>query len=169
MLRMNALLATVIPAALTFLVGYQGGLTRTSRLRSMIGANLDLLDRFPADHPNRATLEAHNGKLVDMLVRRQWRQFEPFTRAGVAFGANATLAILMVGVVAGMILQATGVWHASDEPMTRGESWAGAGFYGAVGLCFAWFAFRAWRRQRREHPPAPAAAQQSGEAGLAPD
>jgi hypothetical protein len=162
--RMNALLATVIPAVLTFLVGYQGGLTRTSRLRSMIGANLDLLDRLPADHPNRAILEAHNGKLIDMLVRRQWRQFEPFTRAGVSFGANATLTVLMVGIVTGMILQATGIWHTDGDPLTRGEAWVAAAFYGAVGLCFAGFAFRAWRRQRREHPP-PAPAQQPTEAG----
>jgi hypothetical protein len=161
--RMNTLLATVIPAVLTFLVGYQGGLTRTSRLRSMIGANLDLLDRLPAEHPNRVTLEAHNGKLIAMLIRRQWRQFEPFTRAGVSFGANATLTVLMAGVTTGMVLQAIGVWRAGGgDPMTRGESWGAAAFYGVVGLCFAWFAFRAWRRQRREHPPP---AQQPSEAG----
>jgi hypothetical protein len=37
---------------------------------------------IPADHPNRAALEAHNGELLDLLVRRQQRRFRPFTQAG---------------------------------------------------------------------------------------
>jgi hypothetical protein len=147
---MGSLLQTVIPAALAFIVAYQGGLTRTSRLSSIIRANIDLLDKLPADHPSRATLEAHNGELVEMLVLRQRRRFEPFTRAGVSFGANVTLAGLMVTVVCGMALQAAGVWH--SDPLTRGELWGGTGFYGALALCFAGFAFRAWRQQQREQP-----------------
>jgi hypothetical protein len=152
---MSTLLATVIPAVLTFLVGYQGGLTRTSRLRNIIGGNLDLLDKLSADHPGRATLEAHNGELVELLVRRQRRRFEPFTRAGISFGANATVALMLSAVVTVLVLQAIGIWRLGSEPLTRGESWAAAGFYGAVGFCFAGFAFRAWRRQQQEHPAAP--------------
>jgi hypothetical protein len=148
---MGNLLQTVIPATLAFVVAYQGGLTRTSRLGSIIRANIELLDRLPADHPSRAALEAHNGELVEMLVRRQRRRFEPFTRAGVSFGANITLAVLMVVAVCGMALQAAGVWHSSGS-LTRGELWGGASFYGALGICFAGFAFKAWRQQQREHP-----------------
>ena len=40
---MTNLLQTVIPAAVTFLVGYQGALTRTSRLRKSIRADMDML------------------------------------------------------------------------------------------------------------------------------
>jgi hypothetical protein len=40
---MRELLQTVLPAVLAALVAYQGGLTRTTRLRSMIRANVDLL------------------------------------------------------------------------------------------------------------------------------
>jgi hypothetical protein len=36
---MSNLLQTVVPAAVTFLVGYQGALTRTSRLRKSIRAD----------------------------------------------------------------------------------------------------------------------------------
>lgn len=66
---MGNLLQTVIPAAVTFLVGYQGALTRTSRLRKSIRADMDLLDALPDGHPSRATLTTHVEELVDTLVR----------------------------------------------------------------------------------------------------
>jgi hypothetical protein len=53
---MSNLLQTVIPAAVTFLVGYQGALTRTSRLCKSIRADMDMLDALPEGHPSRATL-----------------------------------------------------------------------------------------------------------------
>jgi hypothetical protein len=148
-------LQTVIPAALAALVAYQGGLTRTTRLRAMIRANVDLLGTLPADHPNRATLEAHIGELVDVLVRRQRRRFEPFTRAGVSFGANATAALMLLGAMGGLTLEQIGVLHAASEPMPPEDQWRFIGFYTAVGLCLAFFAFRAWRRGQREHPAQP--------------
>ena len=59
---MSAFWQTMIPAVLTALVAGRVALTRTSRLRRTIDANLALLDRLPADHPNRATMEDHNGE-----------------------------------------------------------------------------------------------------------
>jgi hypothetical protein len=163
---------TVLPPVLTALVAYQGGLTRTTRLQRLINTNIDLLGRLSADHPNRPTLEAHNGELICLLIRRQRRRFEPFTRAGISFGANATAAVVALGATAGMALQAAGVWQAGSNPMTHGELWAGVGFYASVSGVFASFAFRAWLRQRREHPaqperdPGPSSAQpQPSEAG----
>lgn len=67
---MSSLLQTVIPAVLGFIVAYQGGLTRTSRLNSTIRSNVDLLDKLPADSPRRAVLAVHNDELVDTLIRR---------------------------------------------------------------------------------------------------
>jgi hypothetical protein len=137
------------------LIAYQGGLTRTTRLRSMIRASVELLGTLPADHPSRATLEAHIGELVDVLVRRQRRRFEPFTRAGVSFGVNLTGAVVLLGGMGGLALEEIGVVHSTSEPKSPREMWAFIGFYTAVGLCLAFFAFRAWRRQRREHPTHP--------------
>lgn len=121
----------------------------------MIRANVDLLGTLPADHPRRATLEAHVGELVDVLVRRQHRRFEPFTRAGVSFGINLTAAVILLGGMGGLALEQIGVVHATSEPKSPREMWAFIGFYTAVGLCMAFFAFRAWLRQRREHPTQP--------------
>jgi hypothetical protein len=54
---------TVLPPVLTALVP-PGGLTRITRLQRLINTSIDLLGRLPADHPNRATLEDHNGELI---------------------------------------------------------------------------------------------------------
>jgi hypothetical protein len=134
----------------------------------MIRANVDLLGTLPADHPSRATLEAHIGELVDILVRRQRRRFEPFTRAGVSFGANLTAALFLLGGVGGLALEEIGVLHATSEPMPPQEKWTFIGFYAAVGLCLAFFVFRAWRRQQREHPAQPEP-KFDGLAGAEPD
>jgi hypothetical protein len=149
---MRDFLQTVIPPILAALIAYQGGLTRTTRLRSMIRANVDLVGTLPADHPSRAKLEAHIGELVDVLIRRQRRRFEPFTRAGVWFGVNITAALFLLGGMSGLALEEIGVLHAASEPPPPRERWTFIGFYTAVGLCLAFFAFRAWRRQRREQP-----------------
>ena len=150
---MRDLLQTVIPPILAALIAYQGGLTRTTRLRSMIRASVDLVGTLPADHPSRAKLEAHIGELVDVLIRRQRRRFEPFTRAGVWFGVNLTAALFLLGGMSGLALEEIGGRPAASEPPPPPrERWAFIGFYTAVGLCLAFFAFRAWRRQRREQP-----------------
>ena len=68
---MSSFWQAVIPAALTALVAGRVAVTRTGRLRKDIHENLGLLGKLPAEHPNRATLEAHNGELLGLLVRRQ--------------------------------------------------------------------------------------------------
>jgi hypothetical protein len=154
---MSNLLQTVIPAVLAFVVAYQGGLTRTSRLRSIIRANVQLLDSLPADHPSRATLTAHIEELVGTLVRRQRRRFEPITPAGASFGANVVGTLLMLLVVFAWALQMAGVWvpDPDPEPTARADQWIAMAFYVFLALCFAGFAFKAWRRQQREHPERP--------------
>jgi hypothetical protein len=64
------------------LIGGQITVTRTGKLRKDIRETIDLLGKLPAGHPSRATLEDNIGELVDTLVRRQRRRFEPITRAG---------------------------------------------------------------------------------------
>ena len=91
---MTALLLAVIPIVLTALFAGQVAVTRTGRLRKDILANLDLLGRLPAEHPNRAALEAKNGELVGVLARRQQRRYGPFTPAGVSFGVCTGVAIV---------------------------------------------------------------------------
>jgi hypothetical protein len=152
---MGNLMQAIIPAVLAFVVAYQGGLTRTSRLHSMIRNNLDLLGKLPADSPSRVKLTAHNDELVDTLIRRQRRRFEPITRAGWSFGANtAGVVVAVLGVmVAG--LELAGLWHPNPEPQSQGDGLFMVAFYAALGLCFAGFAFGAWRRQQREHPKQP--------------
>jgi hypothetical protein len=152
---MRDLLQTVIPVVLTALIAGQVAITRTGRLRADIRTSVDLLGKLPAGHPSRATLEANIGELVDTLVRRQHRRFEPITRAGVWFGANITAACFLLGGMGGLALEEIGVWHAASEPPPPREKWAFIGFYTAVGLCFAFFAFGAWRRGKREHPAQP--------------
>jgi hypothetical protein len=67
---MSNLLQTVIPAAVTFLGGWQGALTRTSRLRKSIRADMEMLDALPEGHPSRATA----GRLAaGRLARRDCR------------------------------------------------------------------------------------------------
>ena len=91
---MTALLLAVIPIVLTALFAGQVAVTRTGRLRKDVLANLDLLDRLPAEHPNRAALEAKNGELVGVLACRQQRRYGPFTPAGVSFGVCTGVAIV---------------------------------------------------------------------------
>jgi hypothetical protein len=147
---MGDLLQTVIPVVLTALIAGQVAITRTGRLRADIRASIDLLGKFPADHPSRATLEANIGELVDTLVRRQRRRFEPITRAGAWFGVNVTLALLMVGAICATALTLAGTWE--QEPLTRQDHRQNLVYYAAFAVGFAGFAFKAWRQQRREHP-----------------
>jgi hypothetical protein len=149
---MNSLMQAVIPAVLAFVVAYQGGLTRTSRLSSMIRNNADLLDKLPADSPSRAKLTAQNDDLVDTLIRRQRRQFEPITRSGWSLGANTTAAVIAVlGMIySGSLL--TGLYHPDPEPRSQGDLWFDLQFYAILTASCAFLAYRAWRRQQREQP-----------------
>jgi hypothetical protein len=151
---MSAFWQTVIPAVLTALVAGRVAWTRTSRLRRTIDANLALLDRLPADHPNRPTLEAHNGELLDLLVRRQQRRFGPFTQAGVSFGVLAGVTIVALILACGSALLAVGVLPsaAAADPPTSGDQWAAVGFLLIVAGGYAAAAVIAARRQLREHP-----------------
>jgi anti-sigma factor RsiW len=139
-------------------------LTRTSRLQRTINTNLDLLGRLPAEHPNRATLEAHNGELLTLLVRRQQRRFGPFTQAGVSFGALAGVAAVALVFACFSALLAAGVIPSSSasDPPDPGDGWAAAVFFVVMAASFAVAAVIAARRQLREHPPP---AQQPTEAG----
>lgn len=151
---MSALWQTVIPAALTALVAGRVAWTRTSRLQRTIATNLDLLGRLSADHPNRAALEAHNGELLGLLVRRQQRRFGPFTQAGVSFGAFAGLAGVALVMAGGTVLIAAGVVPSTpSDPATPGDQWAAAAFFLICAAGFIVAAVWSARRQLREHPP----------------
>jgi hypothetical protein len=151
---MTPLLLAVVPIVLTALFAGQVAVTRTGRLRKDILANLDLLGRLSAEHPNRAALEAKNGELVGVLVRRQRRRYGPFTQPGVFFGTLVSLAGVALVMAGGTALIAAGVLPATpSDPATPGDQWAAAAFLliGAVGL--VGFAVWSAHRQLREHPP----------------
>jgi hypothetical protein len=82
--------------------------------------------------------------MVDTLVRRQRRRFEPITRAGGWFGAN-TLALLMVALACGQVLQLTGVWK--PEPLTRQDDQRNLIYDAVFAVFFAGFAVWAWLQQ----------------------
>jgi len=152
---------TVIPAAASALVAGRIAWTRTSRLQRTINTNLDLLGRLPADHPNRATLEAHNGELLDLLIRRQQRRFGPFTQAGVSFGLYAgvgIVALMFAGLATLFAAKVIPLTSASDPPDPR-DQWASAVFFLLVAVGFAVAAVIAARRQLREHPPSASSTQ----------
>jgi hypothetical protein len=146
---MREFLQTVIPVVLTALIAGQVAITRTGRLRKDIRETIDLLGKLPAGHPSRATLEDNIGELVDTLVRRQRRRFEPITRAGAWFGVNVTLTLLMVAVAAFTVWKLTGRYE--PEPLTRQDHQSNLVYYTAFGVVFAGFAVKAWLQQRREH------------------
>ena len=161
---MTALLLAVIPIVLTALFAGQVAVTRTGRLRKDILANLDLLGRLPAEHPNRAALEAKNGELVGVLTRRQQRRYGPFTQAGFSLGAYAGVAAVALAFAFFGVLLAIGVipsTSASDAP-NPGDGWAGAVFFLVIAAGCTVAAGRAVRRQLREHLEP---AQQPTEAG----
>jgi hypothetical protein len=169
---MSTFWQTVIAATIPVLVAGRVALTRTSRLQRTINTNVDLLGRLPAEHPNRAALEIHNGELLGLLVRRQQRRFGPFTQAGVSFGALAgvaTVALAFAGfaaVLATGVLPSASASAAATSPPDPGDQWAAAAFFLVIAVSCAVFMVRAARRQLREHPPS---AEQPSEAGLAPD
>ena len=160
---MTALLLAVIPIVLGALFAGQVAVTRTGRLRKDILKNLDLLDRLPAEHPNRAVLEAKNGELVGVLARRQRRRYGPFTQAGVSLGIIAAIAALALvfGVFTALI--AAGFLPSEPDPEpTSGDQWVAAAFFLVMAGGFGLWAVLSARRQLREHS---APAQQPTEAG----
>jgi hypothetical protein len=76
---MSNLLQTVIPAPVTFLVGYQGALTCTSRLRKSIRADMDMLDALPDGHPSRAPSRGRPYAPWSLAPTLPWR---PVRRGG---------------------------------------------------------------------------------------
>jgi hypothetical protein len=161
---MRDFLQTVIPVMLTAIVAGRVAVTRTGRLRKDIRENLDLLGQLPAEHPNRAMLEANNGELLGLLVRRQQRRYGPFTQAGVSFGACAGVAAVAL-VFAGLsALLASGVLpsNSASDPPDPGDMWFGAVFFLVMAAAFVVAGVIAARRQLREHPTP---AQQPAEAG----
>jgi hypothetical protein len=135
---------TLITAAVALLAAYRGALTRSSRLRGLIRADLELRDAFPEDSPTREKLTGHAEKLAGALMRREARQFEPIVPAGVSLGVHAAVTGILALAVTFSVLEVTGLHHA--EPMTREEWGPALATYGGLMLLFAWFAFRAWRR-----------------------
>jgi hypothetical protein len=144
---------TVLPTVLAALVAGRVAVTRTGRVRKDIDMNLDLLGRLPADHPNRAMLEASNGDLLSLLIRRQ-RRYGPFTPAGVSFGAFLGVAAVALVFALGSTLLAAGVLPSTSasDPPTHEDQWYAAAFFLVMAVCSAVGAVKAARRQLREHP-----------------
>ena len=161
---MTALLLAVIPIVLTALFAGHVAVSRTGRLRKDILANLDLLGRLPAEHPNRAVLEAKNRELVGVLARRQQRRYGPFTQAGFSPRRLRRRRRRVIGVR--LLRRAAGHWgHPLDLGLGRAGPWRRMGRGGVLpghsGGCTV-AAGRAVRRQLREHLEP---AQQPTEAG----
>jgi len=76
---MSNLLQTVIPAPVTFLVGYQGALTCTSPLRKSIRADMDMLDALPDGHPSRVPSPGRPYATWSLAPTLPWR---PVRRGG---------------------------------------------------------------------------------------
>jgi hypothetical protein len=154
---MIALVQTIVTVALGAILAGQVALTRTSRLRRTIAANLDLLDRLPAEHPNRAILEAHNGELLTVLARRQRSRFGPFIHAGASFGAVAVTAFYALVLAGFAALMATGTIPSNPDPdPTPADQWSAMWFLLVVTASFIVWAVVIVRRQLREHPLPPA-------------
>lgn len=138
---------TLITAAVGLLAAYRGALTRSSRLRGLIRADLELRESFPEDSPTREALTAHAEKLAGALMRRESRQFKPILPGGMSFGVHSALTGVMAFAVLFVVLEATGLYH--SDPAETEWGWPILAFYGSLMLMFAGFAARAWRRSRR--------------------
>jgi hypothetical protein len=146
--HVGALLQAAIPVVLA-LVAYQGGVTRTSRLRNIIREHVELLDKLPADHPSRETITTHIELLVNTLAQRERHQFQP-TTAGVSVGVTAVLAVLFLLGSAVVAAQAVG-WY-TPEPQTLGDIWMDLAVSLVIGIGCAWYALRARRRPQPSTP-----------------
>ena len=103
-----------------------------------------MLDARPDGHPSRATLTTHVEELIDTLVRREARQFEPIVPVGTSFGVHAALTVVMALAVLILGLEVIGLYH--PGPPNPQYGWPVLGFYAGLMLIFAGLAFRAWRR-----------------------
>ena len=104
---------TVIPAAVTFLLGYQGALTRTSRLRKSIRADLDMLDALPDDHPSREALTRHSGSRSTRSSAGRRGSSAHAGPLGAGFGIAATIAVFLL---------LTATWGAATRPGSTSPS-----------------------------------------------
>jgi hypothetical protein len=125
----QTVIPVVISAAVALLVAYRGAISRTSKLYSTICANVELLDKLPADHPRRAMLKARNGDLIDVLIWRQYRQFHPLAlRTGPRFRLVVPLTVVMVLLWVALML----AWFAGGyrpESLTPETLWLALAFY----------------------------------------
>jgi hypothetical protein len=147
---LQAAIPVAIPAAVALLVAYQGALSRTGRLRRAIKKDVEVLAALPADHPSRATLGPHIGVLLDLLVSRERRRFDPAFGLGAFLGTSrigVAVAALAAGMSIASILVATGVLKLPffTEEMTLAW-WASAVVNGLFVVYLAVLAFRAWRQ-----------------------
>jgi hypothetical protein len=131
----------VIPAIATALVAGRVTITRSGRLRRTIQANVGLLGTLPADHPSREDLATHIEELVDRLVMREQRQFEPMTLIAVWIGFWALHAVIGLFGITLMLM----------DPLPRSARAAGFGAF-TVTVVFsvitAIAGFVRWRQER---------------------
>jgi hypothetical protein len=87
--------------------------------------------------------------LVDKLIQRERRQFEPTAPARVPFSATEAMAVMMLTGVYAVVTHATGMnlrileWLARHDP---GEM----AFYAAVGILCGSVSLWFWRQRRRD-------------------
>jgi hypothetical protein len=105
---------------------------------------MDMLDALPDGHPSRATLTTHVEQLIDTLVRREARQFEPITPVGTSFGVHAALTVVMALAVLILGLEVTELYR--PDPPNPQYGWPVLACYAGLMSVFAGPAFRAWRR-----------------------
>ena len=98
----------------------------------------------PQRHRGQLPVGHLDAKRVAARVRREGRQFQPITPAGSSFGVYAALTVLaLVGTVL-MAVEVAGLYQL--QPLEREDIWLGLGFYAAVAVVCARFAFRAQRK-----------------------
>jgi hypothetical protein len=154
---MTEFLQTVISIMLAGLLAGQIVITRTGRLRRSIRADLELLTSLPADHPSRAMVTAHSEKLVNKLIQRERRQFEPIAPARVSLSATQSIAAMMLVGVYAVVTHATGVnvWEYGLKWLVRPGPGGELAFYAAVGIICGSFSLWFWRQRQRERPASP--------------
>ena len=140
------LVQTLITAAVPVLLASQGVLTRTSRLRKSIRADLDMLDALPADHPSRATITTHVQGQIDKLVRREARKFTDAGPLGAGFGIAATIAVFLLLTATWGAATTSGLYI--PEPSSPGEDWTTIAWSAGIAVLCAGLAVRAWRGRR---------------------
>jgi hypothetical protein len=157
---LQVVLPVVIPAAVGFLIAYQGALSRTGRLRRNVKADVELLAALPAEHPSREQLAGHVGKLVDELIWREERQYFPvvsWLRYRFGFVWFVAFTVAMVAGVVWAVLVATGVlppgWFLGDRP----TAWVAALVWGGLAAVFVYITVSTWRERRETEERARAA------------